>query len=96
MIADAQKQTRETKRGVLCPHCHKRFSGYKKQRDYLNLELGRCVDCECDKTDEEVARGNWRCAKCRAKRAAKMAKKRIGSAADVMTSHVYRPRANWR
>lgn len=47
-----------------CPNCGTKFSGYHKDRDQLALELGRCVDCGGDKTDEEIALGRWRCATC--------------------------------
>lgn len=70
------------------------MSGWDEARDTRNLELGRCVDCEGDKTDAELAAGRWRCQACRVKRAARAKRKRAGG--DVFSGQIHRPRAGWR
>lgn len=73
-----------------CPKCGHNFSGYDKARDQRNLELGRCVDCQKDKSDADIEAGRWRCQACRRKRALRMQRRRV--TADVMAAaRVSRP-----
>ena len=80
---------------IECPHCGGKVSGYRKERDYLALELGRCTACGKDKTAKEIQDGRWRCAACRRKYAARAFKHRHGAGLDDAAG-VYRPRAGWK
>jgi hypothetical protein len=77
-----------------CPNCGCEVSGYDKSRDERLIELGVCLDCQKDLSDEELSRRNRRCITCRERRAQRAANKR--NRGLWTGGHIHRPKAGYQ